>query len=230
MVYPILTALVTAVFAVQVWGDFARRRRPYQAAWFASLAMSAVASAAYAVAAGYGTPAAFRLYYLFGALLAGAYMGMGSLYLVLSRRLAHSIMIVLLVLSIVGVVMLWGAAIDQEALATLAGSSGRGVLVPGAWQGLVALLNVFGALAVVLVALYSARQAYLKQIRAQFMWGNLLIAAGILFVSMAGSAARWVPQWDGSFWVAMAFGWFLAFAGFRVISAGAEAQRAQQGS
>lgn len=226
MIYPVLTACVTAIFAWGVWQDFSKRKRPYQALWFTSLFVSAVASVSYALAVQFQSPLAFKMYYLGGALLAGAYMGMGSLYLVLSAPWARRVLTILVILSVVSTVLVLTASVDPLALEALAGTSGRGVLQPGMWQPMVVLHNVFGALAVVGVGFYSVIRGIRRKDAPGFMWGNFLIALGILIVSMAGSAAKWMPDWDGSFWTAMALGWFVAFVGFRVVTA-AIAQRAQ---
>lgn len=227
MLYPLLTETFTALFAWGVWIDFVERRRPHQALWLSALVFSMFAAGAYALALQFESAIAFRVYYLCGALLAGAYMGMGSLYLVLKRRTAHFILIILIAASLIGAILLFLAPIDQTALAHLAGGSGTGVLLPGLWQLPVILLNVFGAIAAVGVALASAWKAMRRTNSTLFMWGNLLIAIGITVVSMAGSTAKWIPHWDGSFWVTMTSGWAIAFLGFRVITQAIELGRKQ---
>src|SRR5918995_640031 len=81
-----LLAFAAAVVSFRLAGLLAARwrarRAPELAAWSASLAAFAVASAALAAGAAAGwSAAAFRLYYLFGALLTAPLLGVGSLLL-----------------------------------------------------------------------------------------------------------------------------------------------------
>ena len=116
---------------------------------------------------------------------------------------------------VIGSGMLLVSPIDHQALANLVGSSGQGVYLRGAWLAVMILLNVFGAAAVVGIAIFSALRAARSGKNLGFMWGNLLIGLGFLIISAAGSAARWWPNWEGSFWVTMALGWLVAYGGFR---------------
>lgn len=225
MVYALFVALISLLFALQTGRDYAERRRPYQALWTAALAASAIGSLGYAAAVQWINELAFRLYYIFGALWVAPIMGLGSVYLVAPRKAAQWIAGLTALGLVIGSGMLLVSPIDQQALANLAGSSGQGVYLRGAWLAVMILLNVFGAAAVVGIAIFSAFRAARSGKNLGFMWGNLLIGLGFLIISAAGSAARWWPNWEGSFWVTMALGWLVAYAGFRVITRTAEALR-----
>lgn len=225
MVYALFVAVVCLIFAVQTGNDFRQRRRPYQAIWTAALVMSTIGSLGYAVAVQWGSELGFRLYYIFGALAVAPVMGMGSVYLSMSRRLADRLMWLISVLIVVGAILLFGADIDRAALTALSGGSGQGVLLPGPWLFTMILLNLFGTVAVAGIAVYSAWRALRNKSDVGFMWGNLVIGLGFLIVAMAGSVARWFPAWDGGFWMAMALGWLVAYVGFRVVTKAAEARR-----
>lgn len=225
MIYAIVVAVICLVFAVQVGRDYQERRRPYQGIWTVALALSFAGAACYALAVVLGSQWAFRLYYVFGALWVAPYMGLGSLFLVLPQPLARRVAAAVTAALVAATVPLFTAEIDPEAFAALAGSSGQGVFVPGAWLIGMILLNIFGTAAVVGVALYSAWRAYRHRSELGFMWGNLTIGLGFLILAMAGSVARWLPRWDGGFWVAMALGWIIAYVGFRIVTAAGEAKR-----
>ena len=82
-----LLAFGAALVALRLSGDLVRRwrtrRRPELAAWAVGLAAYAVAAGALAWGAAAGwSDAAFRVYYLGGALLTAALLGVGSLLLV----------------------------------------------------------------------------------------------------------------------------------------------------
>ncbi|MCS7008234.1 MAG: hypothetical protein NZL88_11835, partial [Gaiellaceae bacterium] len=72
--------LVALRLAADLLARYRRRREPAYAAWAAALASFAAAAGALAWAAAAGwSPPAFRVYYLGGALLAAALLGVGSL-------------------------------------------------------------------------------------------------------------------------------------------------------
>ncbi len=220
--YPLLVAFLSLLFALQVATDYTKRQRLHQSVWATALVMSAIASMGYLAASQSGTAWAFRLYYVFGALLVAPYMGMGSLFLVLPFSVARTLLWCVHILGAIGTLLIFTADIDVEALAALSGDSGRGVLQPGPWLPFVIVLNLFGTIAVSGTALYSAVKAIVTRQDWRFCLGNGVIGIGFLVVAMAGSAARWWPDWDGAFWTAMAVGWCVAFGGFRIVTAAIE--------
>lgn len=225
MGYALFVGLISLLFALQTGRDFIQRRRPYQGIWMTALAASAIGSVSYALSVQWGSEWAFRLYYLFGALWVAPLMGLGSLYLAVPRRAANVIAGVVVAGLAIGSALLLVSPVDHAALASLTGSSGKGIFLPGAWLGFMIALNLFGAVAVCAVAILSAWRTARSGKHAGFMWGNLLIGLGFLIVSAAGSVARWWPSREGGFWAAMALGWLVAYGGFRLVTRTAEALR-----
>jgi hypothetical protein len=174
------------------------RRRPELVAWSAALGAFALASAALAwgAAAGWGD-AAFRVYYLFGALLSAPLLGAGSLLLV-GRRLAAPVALVYSGLA-VGLVL---------AVPLVEPVSGRAIPEAGAHLRivpvrLVAILgNTLGTIAVVAVAVATIRRRPL---------GNSLIVAGVL-VAAVGTALFGVGVTPTA--VSLALAALLLYAGF----------------
>ncbi len=167
-------ALLSLRLSAELVRRFRRRRAPEFAAWAAALAAYALAAGALAwgAAAGWSEPA-FRLYYLGGALLTAALLGVGSLLLVGRRR-------------IVPIALVYtGLAVGVAVAAPLQGEL-SGADVPEAqdvlelWPARVVAIagNSLGTLAVVLVALATFRRRPL---------GNALILAGV-GVAALGSA------------------------------------------
>jgi len=82
---PLLTCLVSLVFAALVLEQWWQRRRSFQAAWGAGLVWYGISSGTQFAGAAFGwSPALYRAWYLFGAIYVAAYLGMGTIYL-LSR-------------------------------------------------------------------------------------------------------------------------------------------------
>lgn len=172
-----LLAFGAALLALRLAGSLARRwrarREPQLAAWSASLLAYALASAALAWGAAAGwSNAAFRVYYLFGALLTAPLLGVGSL-LLWGRKWAAALGLLYTGLAV-------GVAVAAPLTSPVSGDSIPEAqdhldLVP---SRLVALLgNSLGTVAVVGVALLTLRRRPL---------GNALIVSGVL-VAAAGS-------------------------------------------
>lgn len=219
MVYALVSTLFTAWFAWLVTNQYRQRRRPYQGVWAVSLWMAAAASFAYAACIALGGSALFfRFYYLLGALLMAAYLGVGSVYLGFSERAGRLCLAAVTAAGAVGAAYVLTAPIDAGALAVLRGGSGRGILqLTGAGRAVLISMNVFGTLAVTGVAVKSAVRLLRRREAPGWALGNLLIAAGVLVIGAAGGAAGAGREGD-LFWPLMTVGWAVTFIGFRTIN------------
>jgi hypothetical protein len=191
-------ALLTLRLASLLARRFRERRAPEFAAWAASLACYAVASAALAwgAASGWGE-ASFRVYYLFGGLLTAALLGVGSLLLV-GRRWAAP-------LGLLYAGLAAGVAIAVPLTSPVTGDS-----IPQAQNHLdvvparlIAVLgNSLGTLAVVAVALLTIRRRPV---------GNALILAGVAMAAAGSGLAGLGVAETAAFITAAAV---LLYAGF----------------
>ena len=213
MAYPLAVAAISLLFALATGRQYAARRRPYQLVWTIALGMSAIASIAYLFAHPPGSSAAaFRAYYLFGAALMPAWLGLGSLLLLDLRKAAQWVIATFLAVSALAAGSVLQASIDPARLAALDGGPGTGVLQPGPWLPLTIVLNTAGVTAVVGVAILSGVQVLRRRGTGRVLLANLLIAAGDLMVGIAGSLAR--TGHPELFWVTMLAGWIVIFVGF----------------
>jgi hypothetical protein len=93
---PLITCIVSFIFAVTVLDQFFARRKPYQLLWAIGLFMYCVSTFTEFWWNVYGhVDIMYRLWYLIGAILVAAYLGQGTLYLLMRRRNANIIMAVL---------------------------------------------------------------------------------------------------------------------------------------
>ena len=197
-----LLAFAAALIALRLSGDLVRRyrarRRPELAAWAGGLAAYALAAGALAWGSAAGwTDAAFRVYYLGGALLTAALLGAGSLLLV-GRRWAARLALLYTGLAI-------GVAVAVPLQGSLSGTEipeAQDVLDLWPARVLAILANSLGTLAVVVVALATFR------VRRR---GNALILAGI-GVAAIGSALAGLGV--GALAPAIAVAAILLYAGF----------------
>ncbi|MFN2488817.1 MAG: hypothetical protein ABR529_03575 [Actinomycetota bacterium] len=189
--FPLGAAVVSGVFAVAVGLQWARRRRPNLLAWAIALAMFALASFAPAVGMLEGwTPAWFRIYYLFGAIVNVPVLGLGTIYLLGSRRIGHVCAALVTVASVVAAVIVWQAHLEAQLLDT--GGIPKGSEVMSEGVRLLARIYSFAGFFVVLGgALWSAYRLT-RQKRAELRplaVANGLIAAGTFVVALGSGFA-----------------------------------------
>ncbi len=175
-----LLAFVAALVSLRLSADLMRRyrvrRAPELLAWAAALGAFAAGSGALAwgAAAGWSDPA-FRVYYLFGGLLAAALLGAGSLLLVGMRWVAP--------LTLVYVGLAVGVALAMPLTAQVSGTSipeAQAYLDLFPARVLAIAANSVGTLAAVTVALMGLRRRPL---------GNGLILAGLIVAALGSALA-----------------------------------------
>ena len=175
-----LLALAAALVTLRLSGDLVRRfrarRAPELAAWAAGLAAYSLAAGALAWGAAAGwSGAAFRVYYLGGALLTAALLGAGSLLLV-GRRFVGP-----LAIAYVGIAI--GIAVAMPLQIEPSGTDiPQAQDVLSLWPARVVAIagNSVGTLAVVAVALATLRSRPL---------GNALLLAGIAVAAVGSGLA-----------------------------------------
>ena len=228
IVFAVINVIVTGIFAGTVLSQYARRHRVYQLYWSLALTMAFLATLAFVFAVVIGPTTAsgeglFRIYYILGGALTSAWLGLGSLALVASARVTRISLVILSVLSVVTVVLIATAGIDMGKLGQIASNAGSGVLKPGAWVIMIAVMNTLGVLAVVGVAVFSGWKLMRRRSSAgslytsKFLWANVLIVIGDLFNGVAGGGLR-IFGLEGSFWLIMAVGWTVFFMGVLLAS------------
>ncbi|BAS29042.1 hypothetical protein [Limnochorda pilosa] len=217
MIYPTMVALISLVFSVALARQYAARRKPHQLFWTLALVSGFLGAVGY-LAAARGSAAGFRLYYLAGALWMAPVMGLGSVYLHFARTWRRAVAAAVAVLGLVASAGVAVAPLDVQALAALEGGPGQHVLdLGGPALASLIVLNTFGLVAVAGLAILSALRMRRHAGGGGFVLGNVLLAAGVILLGMAGSLARvGVP---GGFWLLMALGFLILYVGFVRITA-----------
>ncbi|MBI4787596.1 MAG: hypothetical protein HY782_11175 [Chloroflexi bacterium] len=178
-------------FTALVTRQYAERRKRHQLMWAIAIAMWTIAVAAeFAATLSGWTELTYRAYYATGALLIPAWLGMGTLYLVMPTRkqLADRILGALVVLSILGIILISVWTINPAQL-----SSAGADFVPlrvfpfFPIQILLIILNTFGALAFILGALSSALHFMRMQAMGERALATALIALGGIIAAVAHS-------------------------------------------
>jgi len=134
-----------------------------------------------------------KVWYLCGAMLTAAWLGQGTLHLLVRKRGVAPVLTGLLALvSLVALGLMLVAPVTPAAAAfdfnRPVSAQYKEILVrSGAIIALTIVLNLYGTLALVGGALYSAYLFWRKRVLVNRMVGNILIAAGALMPAMAGS-------------------------------------------
>jgi hypothetical protein len=209
---PLAAAFVALLFSGLLVSSFLHRPAGQKALWAAGFALFATAALAEAVAQRTGwTSGLFRTYYAAGGVLTVAYLGAGSAWLLLDRRVRDALLGALAVATLAAVVTVALAPVDLEMLATTPSGRPPG---NGALAGHAALwaicLNTFGTAFLLGGSLYSI-------VRRQRVRANFWIASGAIVVALATGLSR---AGDYSFvYAGELVGIAAMFAGFKLTGA-----------
>jgi len=213
---PLFSSLITYGFAAMVLQRWWQRRRAYLLLWGIGLLMYATGGLMEALYGFFGWhPLIFRFWYLFGAVLVAAWLGQGTAYLLIRRRVAgirvaHIMLAILIVASIFAAQRVFTAQLDPSRM--LKGElSGHAIITPGV-RVLTPFFNIYGVILLVGGAIYSAWIFWRKRVLLHRTIGNILIATGALAPAIGGAMQRFgipVALYVGEF-----IGAILMFAGF----------------
>jgi len=188
-ILPLTSSLITFIFAYFVFQRWLRRHRLYLLFWGVGLVFYGIGGA---MEAYYGLigwhPLVFRIWYLFGAVLVAAWLGQGTVFLLMRRKLAWILFALLAVGSLYATYKVFSATLDPSLMigGELSGhaitSSGVRVLTP--------FFNIYGVLMLVGGAAYSAWIFWRKRVLLNRVIGNLFIAVGALAPGFGGAFQR----------------------------------------
>jgi hypothetical protein len=190
---PIFSTLVTFIFAIAVFERYRRRKGTHLLLWGIGLCLYGLGTLTEAILAFTFNSLAIKLWYLSGAMLTAAWLGEGTVHLLVRRRgVAPVLTVILTVVSLVALGLILIAPI-QSASANFNASQPvstqyKDILSRNA--GIVILtivLNTYGTLALVGGALYSAYLFWRKRVLLNRVAGNILIAVGALMPALAGT-------------------------------------------
>jgi hypothetical protein len=215
-IIPFLSSIVSFVFAVIIFKRYADRRGTHLLIWGIGMVFYGIGGfcEAYFGALGWN-PLIFRLWYLFGAILVAAWLGQGTVYLLAKRKWANALAALLILGSIYATFRVFNAELDPTLMtsSTHTGSelSGHAIVTSGI-RTLTPIFNLYGTVALVGGAIYSAYIFWRKRILLHRTIGNLMIAVGALAPAFGGAFSRFgIP---GALYYGEFFGAILLFAGF----------------
>ena len=191
---PYLSTIVTFAFAVAVYNRYRQRGGLHLLFWAIGLFFYGLGTLSEVILSLTFNSIVLKIWYLTGAMLTAAWLGQGSVHLLI--RKGNTAQITTWVLAAVSALALFLVLLAP----TLNGA--YDVSHPASEQykeiltrnGLIILLtillNIYGTLALVGGAIYSAFLFWRKKVLANRMFGNILIAAGALSPAMGGSLLK----------------------------------------
>ncbi|MGZ4104151.1 MAG: hypothetical protein ACXVQY_05860 [Actinomycetota bacterium] len=240
IVFPLIATVVSAVFAVLLLRQYARKRRVQQLAWGVSMAMFAVASLVVMYASSQTwDPTSYKIFYLFGAMLNVPWLALGSVALLNRRELTMTALVIVLVLSIFGLFKV----LSSHPCEAITGPRGHQTCVAAAsttvenrifdrkdvpsgsevwhkdrsvrslaiWYSTVAYVIVIG------IAILTSRPRKGVAPPSERVRANLLIAVGVTIVAIGSTALVRYGRGAG-FSITLAIGVVVMFIGFLLAS------------
>lgn len=186
---PILTTLVAIGFSVVIFSRFRERGGAHLLWW--GLGMLTYAAGTITESAttllGWHEPV-FRLWYITGALLGGAPLAQGTVYLLLPRRIANRLTVALLAAVLIGAVCVWLSPINASLIEPYRLS---GKVLQWRWVRFISpFINLYALIFLMGGAIVSAvRYARRAETRHRAL-ANVFIAVGALLPGIGGTFTR----------------------------------------
>ena len=189
----ILSTIISFIFAASVFNRYRYKKGMHLLFWGIGLVFYGLGTLTEVILSFTFSALALKVWYLTGAMLTAAWLGQGTVFLLVRRRNVANILAGILIgVSVLALVLILVAPLTSAAGAYNSSqpvsAQYKDILVrSGAITFLTILLNIYGTLALVGGAIYSAYLFWRKKVLLNRVVGNILIAAGALMPAMAGS-------------------------------------------
>jgi hypothetical protein len=188
---PYLSTIVTFVFTVAVFNRHRQRGGMHLLLWSVGLLFYGLGTLSEVLLGLHFNVLVLKLWYLMGAMLTAAWLGMGTVHLLIRKGNAAMIITwVLAAVSLFAAFLVFAAPPVSSTYNTAltASEQYKDILARNGLTILFTiLLNIYGTLTLVGGAIYSAFLFWRKKVLANRMFGNILIAAGALSPAMGGT-------------------------------------------
>ena len=215
-ILPFGSSLVSFGFAIVILRRYWKRKGLHLLLWGIGMIFYGIGGFCEGYFGAYGwNPFVFRMWYLFGAILVAAWLGQGTVYLLAKKDWAHGLMVLLVLGSIYGAIRVFGAELDPglmtASLHTGSEMSGHAIVTDGV-RSLTPFFNLYGTVALVGGAAYSAWIFWRKRVLLHRSIGNVLIAVGAMLPAFGGTFSR--MGFSGALYISEFLGAILIFFGF----------------
>jgi len=209
---PLATTVVSAFFAAAVLRRYAERGGTHLLWWGVGLILYGAGTATESLTTLFGwNPWVFRVWYITGALCGGAPLAQGTVYLLMKRRTAHVLSVLLVSAIVTGAVLVMLSPMD---LAAVDGHRLSGKVLGWQWVRLISpFINTYAAIFLIGGAIVSAFRFRSQPEKRGKYTGNILIAIGALLPGIGGTFTRFGHV--EVLYVTEFIGLLLIYAGYR---------------
>lgn len=188
---PILTTVVAAAFTVVLYKRWNQKRSAhYLLWWMIGAAMYGVGTLTESITTVFGwNLITFKAWYVAGALLGGAPLAQGTVYLLFSKKVAHRMSVALIAAVVVAASFVIASPVSMVSVEPHRLS---GAVMEWGWVRLFSpFINIYAFIFLVGGAVWSAAK-YARKTKSdpRQVWGNVFIAVGALLPGIGGSMAR----------------------------------------
>ena len=186
---PLISSVVSYTFAAILFQRWSQKPGAAYLGWWAiGVLMYGLGTTTEALTTLFGwNPIVFKLWYVTGALLGAAPLAQGTVYLLLSKKVADILSIIIIIFTCVAALFVFLSPVNMSLVEPdrLAGK-----VMEWSWTRLFSpFLNIYAFIFLVGGAIYSAWK-YWGQGAQNRVWGNVLIAVGALLPGIGGSFTR----------------------------------------
>jgi hypothetical protein len=209
---PILTSIVALAFAPVLYRRWRSRGGTHLAWWAAGVLLYGVGTVTESATTLFGwSEPVFRAWYISGALLGGAPLAQGTVYLLLRRRTAHVLSALLITVVAIAAVCVLLTPIDYSRVEAYRLT---GAVMQWKWvRAFSPFINLYAATFLIGGAILSAIRARGDAARRHKYVGNIFIAIGALLPGIGGTFTRFGHT--EVLYVTELIGLLLIYVGFR---------------
>ncbi len=187
---PVVTTILAIPFSLEIFRRWrAHPERLHLLWWAIGVGVYGVGTFTEAWTTLFGwSPAVFRAWYISGALLGGAPLAQGSVYLLMKRKTAH-----VLTALLIGYVVMASVAVILSPIDFAAVEPHRltGRVFGWPWVRLFSpVVNLYAVIFLIGGAVLSALRYSTDPLNRHRMWANVLIAVGAILPGIGGTATR----------------------------------------
>ncbi len=221
---PIFSTLVTFAFTFFVFRRYLAKGGAHLSHWAFGLLLYGLGTLSEIILAFSFNEWVLKLWYLCGAILTAAWLGQGSIHLLIrkgntAKYLTYGLAVVsLLALGLTFTASLTGAQAGYLVSVPVSEQYKEILTRSGLMIFLTVIFNIYGTLGLVGGALYSSFLFWRKRVLMNRMFGNILIAAGALFPATGGTFVQaGMLDW---LYISELLGAILMFIGFMLATSG----------
>jgi hypothetical protein len=211
---PIVTTILAVPFAVEIYARYRQHPERLHLLWWAlGIATYGVGTFTESLTTlvGWNEPT-FRAWYISGALLGGAPLAQGTVYLLLSRRTAHALTAVLLTFIAIASIAVLLSPIDYT---QVEGHRLTGRVLEWQWvRGFSPFVNMYAVVFLIGGAILSALRYSANPATRHRVVANVLIAVGAILPGIGGTATR--MGYTEVLYVTELAGLMLTWVGYRI--------------